>query len=37
MHYERAPPFQEVEAGFGEPYSKEEQKNVIPWHPRTSQ
>jgi enoyl-CoA hydratase/carnithine racemase len=21
---------------FGEPYSKEEQKNVVPWHPRTS-
>ena len=22
---------------FGEPYSKEEQKAVVPWHPRTSQ
>jgi hypothetical protein len=22
---------------FGEPYSKEEQKGVVPWHPRTSQ
>src|SRR5271169_3165761 len=22
---------------FGEPYSKEEQKDVVPWHPRTSQ
>ena len=21
---------------FGEPYSKEEQKDVIPWHPRSS-
>jgi hypothetical protein len=20
---------------FGEPYSKEEQKDVVPWHPRT--
>ena len=22
---------------FGEPYSKEEQKDVVPWHPKTSQ
>jgi hypothetical protein len=22
---------------FGEPYSKEEQKGVVPWHPKTSQ
>jgi hypothetical protein len=22
---------------FGEPYAKEEQKDVVPWHPRTSQ
>jgi hypothetical protein len=22
---------------FGEPYSKGEQKDVVPWHPRTSQ
>jgi hypothetical protein len=21
---------------FGEPYSKEEQKDVVPWHPKTS-
>jgi hypothetical protein len=22
---------------FGEPYSKEEQQDVVPWHPRSSQ
>jgi uncharacterized protein DUF4331 len=35
-----APDRNRIRAGFpyfGEPYSKEEQKDVVPWHPRTSQ
>jgi hypothetical protein len=39
LHHGAAPDRNRIRAEFpyfGEPYSKEEQKGVVPWHPRTA-